>query len=331
MTIQGSLDVLTVEAAMGWAYAPDRVGGGVVQAVLSCEIIGDALASEHRSDLAAVGLGEGNCGFTIRFYRQIEPIYLPFVSIKVDRGDIELPRTGQPGFVEFFSALYRDHPSAGRSRSVFGGLWTDRTDAAALLNAKVQIGQIADEPASVVGELIHHGIAIVSEAGNDINPTKRSDSALLEKLAAILEEPRMLAVLRSVFEDNPLVLSAEELRGCDTELVQPSAEARHPSPGECLVIVAPFAEAEITVEIVRDGHRLPEFTPAGVSRWASPQPHAALELAVLQQGLITQYALPPGAAAIIGPGTIYRLWLRRWLGNGEAPLCCGAVDAPGAG
>jgi hypothetical protein len=95
--------------------------------------------------------------------------------------------------------------------------------------------------------------------------------------------------------------------------------------------VAPFAEAEITVEIVRDGHRLPEFTPAGVSRWASPQPHAALELAVLQQGLITQYALPPGAAAIIGPGTIYRLWLRRWLGNGEAPLCCGAVDAPGAG
>ena len=200
-----------------------------------------------------------------------------------------MPRTGQLGFVEFFSALYRDHPSAGRSRSVFGGLWTDRTDAAALLNAKVQIGQIADEPASVVGGVIHHGIAIVSETGNDINPTKRSDSALLEQLAAILEEPRMLAVLRSVFEDNLLVLSAEELRGCDTELVQPSAEARHPSPGECLVIVAPFAEAEITVEIVRDSHLLPEFTPAGSALAALSRMRRA---GAAQQGLMASIRCP---------------------------------------
>jgi hypothetical protein len=35
-----------------------------------------------------------------------------------------------------------------------------------------------------------------------------------------------------VFQDNPLVLSAEELRSCATELRQPSAEERHPSPAD---------------------------------------------------------------------------------------------------
>jgi len=133
MTSRGPLDVLTPETAIGWAYAPNRAGGVMVQAVFCHEIIGDALASEHRSDLAAIGLAEGNCGFTIRFYRQGAPLYLPFVPIKVDGGDTELARTGQLGFAEFFSALYSAHPSVGRSRSVLGGLWTDRTDAAAIL------------------------------------------------------------------------------------------------------------------------------------------------------------------------------------------------------
>ena len=43
----------------GWAYAQGRRNDLIVQAVLSHEVIGDAVATEYRPDLAAVGMGKG--------------------------------------------------------------------------------------------------------------------------------------------------------------------------------------------------------------------------------------------------------------------------------
>ena len=307
MSIRGSVDVVTTTSAVGWAYANGRSDGVVVQAVLNHEIIGDGVASDHRPDLAAVGVGKGDCGYSIKFYREIDPLYLPFVSVKVDHGDIELPRAGPLGFGDFFAALYRAHPGAGRSRSVLGGLWTDRTDAAAILKAKAEIGQIDVETAMIVSDLVHRGIAIVAAPSPVNGGKKRNSSAARDQASAIVEEPRVLAALRAVFDDNPLVLNIDEVRGSDTALVQPSAEAGHPAPAECLVVAAPLTEQDSAVEIVRDSHLLPEFTSDGVSRWASGGAHAGVEIAAAQQGLVSRYDLPPGTAAIVGPGTIYRL------------------------
>ncbi|HWB51433.1 MAG TPA: hypothetical protein VG651_20135 [Stellaceae bacterium] len=304
MTIRGTVDAVTTKGATGWAYAPGRRDDIVVQAVLSHEVIGDAVATGYRPDLAAVGMGKGNCGYTIEFYREIDPLYLPFVSVKVDGGDAELPRAGQLGFSEFFTALHGAHPAAGRSRSVLGGLWTDRTDAAAMLKAKTEIGQIAPEVAPIVGQLVHLGIAIVEPLeGFHDRPAGEPDGA---RLARFLEATPLLTALRAVLEDNPLVVAAAPCHG-DTALVQPSAESRLPSAAECLVVATPAADHDIAVEIVRDSHRLPEFTPGGVSRWANGQVHAGIEIAAARQGLLTRHALSPGAAALIGPGTIYRL------------------------
>jgi hypothetical protein len=102
--------------------------------------------------------------------------------------------------------------------------------------------------------------------------------------------------------------------------VQPSAESRLPSAAECLVIAVPAWEQGIAVEIVRGSHQLPEFTPSGASRWASGQVHAGLEVAAERQALMSRYEVPVGGAAIIGPGTIYRL--RCAAGADGVKMCC---------
>ena len=304
MTIRGSIDAVTTTGASGWAFAQGRRNDLVVQAVLSHEVIGDAVATEYRPDLAAVGMGKGNCGYTIEFYREIDPLYLPFVSVKVDGGDAELPRANQLGFNEFFAAFYRAHPAAGRSRTALGGLWTDRTDAAAMLKAKTEIGQIAPEVATVIADLIHLGIAIVDPVDGWGARTPSKIEA--DEAAVLLETPPLFPALRAILDDNPLVIGLTPCRG-DTALVQVSAESRLPSAAECLIVITTTAEHDIAVEIVRDSHKLPEFTPSGVSRWANSQVHAGIEIAAEQQGLMARYDLRAGAAAIVGPGTIYRL------------------------
>jgi hypothetical protein len=308
VTIRGSVDAVTTKIATGWVHDQGRRDDILVQAVLSHEVIGDAVATDHRPDLAAVGMGKGNCGYTIKFYREIDPLYLPFISIKVDGGDIELPRAGQLGFGDFLAAFHRAHPAAGRPRTALGGLWTDRTDAAAILKSKMDIGQVTPETGSLVGQLVTQGIVIVEqEAAAPGGDMARNGTLSADRIATLVEDPLTLAVLRATFDDHPLVLAAETILGRDTPLTQPSAESGSPSPAECLVVVAPAAGAPIAVEIVRDSHQLPEFTPAGISRWAPGEVHAGVELAAAQHGLMMRYEVSPSAVAIVGPGTIYRL------------------------
>ena len=119
MSFRGSVDLRRQREIAGWAYSADHPHGLVVQAIINNEVIGDALANLDRPDLVGVGLGDGNCGFMINPLREIDPLYLPFIAVKVQGGDVELPRSGALGFGEFFSKLYRQHPGAGRPRSVF--------------------------------------------------------------------------------------------------------------------------------------------------------------------------------------------------------------------
>jgi hypothetical protein len=111
------------------------------------------------------------------------------------------------------------------------------------------------------------------------------------------------------------VFSAELVRERETDLIQSSAENHLPSPAECLAIVASLGPSEVNIEVVRESHLFPEFTPGGVSRWATREAHAGLEIAAAQQGLMTYYELSPGATAIVGPGLIHRI---RCAEGGEA-------------
>jgi hypothetical protein len=310
MLVRGSVDVVTGTEVGGWAYAPGQQDPVLVQVVLNHEILGEAVANIHRPDLAAAGLGDGRCGYTVKLYREISPPYLPFLTVKLDGGDAELPRGSAAGFCEFFTALYRAHPMSGRPRSVLGGLWTDRTDAAAVLRGKCAVGLLPPEVAGPIAQLIHAGLAIMELR----NPSTESLSKITPKwVGAVLDDPVLLPLLRGVLEDNPLVVSAGVVRDAETELAQPSAGNPSPSPAECLAVVVALKEG-VVLDVVRDSHELPEFSPAGTSRWADGAGRDGFAMAAAH-GVLDRHALQVGSAAAIGPGVMYRL---RCEANAEA-------------
>ena len=315
MFVRGSVDIVTGTEVGGWAYAPGREDPVLVQVVLNHEILGETVANIHRPDLADAGLGDGRCGYVVKLYREISPPYLPFLAVKLDGGDAELPRASAAGFSEFFTALYAAHPTSGRPRSVLGGLWTDRIDAAAVLRGKCDVGLVAPEAAAPVEQLIHAGLAIMALR----TPPKEGCGKITPKgIGAILDDGALLAVLRAVLEDNPLVVSAGVVADAETDLAQPSAGNPSPSPAECLAVAVPLSEG-VVLDVVRDSHTLPEFTPGGASRWASGAARAGVEMAA-ENGLMDRHELAVGSVVVIGPGAMYRL--RCGAGAKAAQMLC---------
>jgi hypothetical protein len=303
MLVRGSVDVVMPTEVRGWAFAPGRSEPVLVQAVLNHEILGETAAKLHRVDLAEAGLGDGRCGYAIDLYRPIDALYLPFIAVKVDGGDAELPRAPMLGFGEFFTALHAAYPSVGRHRTVFGGLWTDRTDARALLRGKTEVGHVAAEAVDTVAQMIDNGFAIAASKVVSRSGLQASDQAALA--GAIVEEPVLLSVMRAVLEDNPVILAVETAERPAPGFTQPSATSGSGSPAECLLIIVPLTEG-VQLDIVRDSHRLPEFTAQGSSRWATRGAVGADHVPP-GQGMLDSYTLAVGAAALVGPGTLHRL------------------------
>ncbi len=300
--IRGSLDSVTPEQAEGWALSPDNHGGMAVQAMLNREIIGEAIADMYRSDLETAGFGDGHCAYMIRFYRRIDPAQLPFIVVRPEGSDLELPRGIATGYVPFFNALHQAYPSVGRYRSVYGGLWTDRTDAAAVLRGKLAIGQLDPEDAGPVGRLIASGVAVVPGL-----TTFRRLSLLTAELLGMVVNQRILRLLQGVLESNPAVLNAEILYSSQS-MLQPSADTTLPSPAECLLLVMPTGDQAALIDVVRNSHGLPEFMRNGRSRWLHQPTLGAGGVDLQQSGVLDSHEVKPGSIAIIGPGVLH--WLR---------------------
>lgn len=303
MKVRGSVDEVTTTEVRGWAFAPGRESPVVVQATLNHEVFGETLAALHRPDLAEAGLGDGNSGFLIKLSRPIDPLYIPFLTVKIDGGDAELPRAPVLGFAEFFSALYTAYPATGRSRSVLGGFWTDRTDAAAVLRGKTRIGQVPRDAVPALSELISNGLAIIdlkaSQAGRDWQ------KAMAESVGELLETKALIAPLQAIFEDNPLAVKSTWMLGNDSELTQPSIRNPSLSPAECVEIIVPLG-AGVSLDVVRESHLLPEFTLHGVSRWGSRAAADSIGIGAAS-GRLDSYPLAISSVALVGPGTLYRV------------------------
>ncbi len=297
MFIRGSLDEITPTGLAGWAYAPDARGGLTVQALLNQEMIGEAVADLHRPDLAAVGIGDGNCGYRIDFHVPLSPLMLPFVVVKPEGSDVEMPRAAVSGYAEFFQAMFRDWPASGRHRSVLGGLWTDRSDAAAMLRGRREIAMIAESIAEYVETLIHTGLMLL--------PLGRiaEDAVPARAVERVLEIPIVIAALRAVLEDHPLVLRPALCEPAPFR--QPSGTEALVSPAECVCLVLPL-RAGVELEVVRGSHMLPEFSAAGMSRWVSRDGHEALAMSE-QYGLLDRYTVNAESLAVIGPGLLHRV------------------------
>lgn len=337
MTIRGSVDSLSVEGASGWALGRDDCPL-VVQALLDGRVIGEALAEQDRPDLLSAGLGNGKCGFALGFYgAPLDAALLPFVSFRPQGGDVELPRTNLTGFSEFFRTVHARHPGAGRHRSVFGGLWTDRTDARRLLAGRVATGATPADLEEPLRDFIGEGHLILRGAlgpmggvpcglgglgmGQPLDPI-RDDAALklMEALPGMIFTPANLRLLRAVLDDNPNLHRI--VPGQDAALpgfVQASAAEALPSPAECLLLVIaipadPNGGARATglrVDIVRGSHELPEFTAHGRSRWLAEalpdREPAGLELAREVGASVETIDVGPLDIALLGPGLLHRL------------------------
>jgi hypothetical protein len=305
MSIKGSVDVVTTREAFGWAFNSKRADGVVVQAILNQEMIGEAVAKLHRPDLESAGIGTGHCGFAIKFHREIDPMYLPFIAVKPEGGDVELPRAPQTGFVEFFKAVYSAYPLAGRSRTVFGGLWSDRTDALSVLRGKVRIGQIGQKASDRIAEFISCGIMVLPLLDSS-GPASLSQHLLEaeEYPSKIADDKQFSDLMGSLLDDRLVILDVEEIKR-PTDWSQPSAIVHTPSPAECLECILPLGPEDATVDAIRDSHKLPEFTLEGISRWTSAR--ACAEFVSSENSLVDQYSVAPRNVAIASAGLIRRI------------------------
>jgi hypothetical protein len=338
MTIRGSVDSLTTQAAVGWAFSGTSEPL-VMQALFDGRIIGEAVADQHRADLAAAGFGDGLCGFSMSFYEPIDPAMLAFVSVKPRGGDVELPRTALSGFGDFFRSVHARHPGAGRNRSVFGGLWTDRTDAAQVLAGRIAAGSTSADLAATLGALVNQGFVVLRNAlapavltaaeaealdamepGRPVTP-EGDGRALLSALAGVFFREVALRPLRAALDDNPICYRIVPVRGTEPSFGQASTAEALPSPAECLALVAcGRGSAGLTLDVVRGSHTLPEFTSDGRSRWITAGAGAGIEIAIAQGASVDQVELGPLDLAILGPGTQHRLrvaeegvGLRAWV------------------
>ncbi len=322
MSIRGSVDSITAEGAHGWAFDTQTGQPLTVQAIYDGRIIGEVIADRHRHDLAEAGFGVGLCGFEVTFYERIDASLLPFISIRPRGGDVELPRYAATGFADFFRALHGRHPGAGRSRSVFGGLWTDRTDARQLLAGRVAAGTAPADLAAPLAALIENGQLVLrgalalagldeavraaigrQEAGRPIPAGERE---VLAALAELIFRDAALRPMRAALDDQPVCTRVVPTRDIEPGFTQASAAEALPSPAECLAVVVTTG-GEAVLDIVRGSHALPEFTGEGRSRWLGAPSDAVMALAQAGGLSVESIELTSSDLAIVGPGTLHRL------------------------
>lgn len=322
--VRGSLDVVSTLSAMGWAFSADSRKKLTVQALLNHSIVGEAIADIHRPDLAAVGMGDGNCGFKIEFYQAIDPLYLPFIVVKLEGGDVDLPRASMSGYSDYFTALYKQFPVTARTRSVFGGLWTDRIDAVPLLKDRIDVGMIDAGLETVLSDFIQSGFAILDagaasgaspkqapaskRGGNGAGGSSRGKIPdLSEAVCGLLQAGPVLDLLKPILEGPPLALNTHVVEGSDEGFRQASAMEVVRSPGECVTVVVSLEDRPVELDIVRDSHTFPEFSAQAASRWINPSSTVAIDVALREQAMVDHHQIPPGSVAIVGPGLIHRV------------------------
>lgn len=307
--IRGSIDTITNKHVAGWIYSDAHKEPLSVEVVINDEVVERAVANQPRPDLAAAGFGDGKCGFDIRFKNEVGSLYLPFVQVRLAATDLELRRWAGAGFRDYFSALYQRYPRAGRSASVYGGFWTDRTDAAAVLKGRTDIGTVAPTDANRLARFIQDGVLMMAQDvdGAVSSEGKPTRSDLTSTVAATVFDLGMLRHLRAILDDHPIVVRADIVDSDEEEFRQMSAIEDLPSPAECLGIIFPGGEKPISIDLVRGGHRFPEFRPDGLSRWSHADALNKTRALLSPDMLIDRHLVPRRSALLIGSGALCRV------------------------
>ncbi len=323
--MKGSVDQVTAQGSVGWLFTEPNGRKPVVQAYLRHRLMGQAVADLYRPDLEQVGLGDGRHGFEIRFEEAIDPGYLPFLSIRPEGYDLAIPVNGNTGFIDLVRRILGSYPSAGRNRSVLGGLWTDRIDAPAMLAGRLAVGSVPAQAQRLLSDLIARGAArldgvmgerglgphevgLVALAAQSPAQADGADDALrpaLSALAGVLFNEPLVHALRAVFDDHPVAYRLDLLESPQHGYAQACTVELLSSPGECALLYV-CAGSGARVDIVRDSHELAEFSDAGRSRWTVQGEAAVRDLIEAKGGAVEAWALQPDDMLLVGPGTVHR-------------------------
>jgi hypothetical protein len=334
--IKGAVDAVSTESAIGWIYSESAISPLTVQAIINHQVVGEGVADLFRPDLERAGLGQGYCGFEIRYQSPIDPLYLPFVDVRPAGATVQLPRANTAGFAEYFSALYRRYPGVGRQASVLGGFWTDRSDAAAVLKGRVDIGLVPLPDSGPLSRFIQEGLAVLeletspaaaaaeapataTKPGKPL-PRARALSAsggqasaygddLTPAISEVFFDTGVLRLLRMVFDDHALAIRADIVSATEAGYCQISGLEDLPSPAESLGILAPLNRQSISIEVLRGSQRFPEFLSSGVSRWTYEAAARVAEATSSPNVPADLYKINPGTVAVVGPGLLHRIEL----------------------
>ena len=330
--IHGSVDDVNIKRVVGWVHSSEAKEALKVQATINNRVIGEAVADQFRPDLAAAKFGSGHCGFEIRFKNVIDAAYLPFVETRLAGGTLVLPRTSTGGFSDYFSALYKKFPNVGRYPSILGGLWTDRSDANALLKARSDIGRVTQSDSGVLSRFINEGLVLTdlsggTEAGlaqalqpkgvGSLTGKKASSQPEVPLQAAPSEitaltisnvffHERTLQLLSAVLEDNPIAVKATVVKESEKDYSQTSNWEELPSPAESLSLIVPVGE-DVSVEVLRGSHWFPEFAADGTSRWTIDGRDRVAAAASAPNAYSDVFSIPSQSIAMVGPGLIHRV------------------------
>jgi hypothetical protein len=323
--ITGSIDKLTSQGAIGWLYRRDLTEPAKIRAFLNNEVIGETMADSYRPDLHQVGLGDGHCGFDMPFTRAISEAQLPFIKIKPDSIDLSLSLTGKAVYLDLLHALLANAHGTGRNRSILGGLWTDRTDAAQILAGRLAVGSCVGELQPVLQELITNGFVVlpgvlapsgltrkdavaIDLQGKGIQEADR-DSRLreaLDTLAKLLFRDAAVRLLRAVFDDHPVIYRLDKIEE-EMPFQQAASVEALPSPAESLLLYVGFPGGNSRLDFIRESHEMAEFGPSGKSRWTA---EGESDLGALAQ----QDGLSMGEAefgnldiVVVSPGLVHRV------------------------
>ncbi|MBE7213467.1 MAG: hypothetical protein INR65_20820, partial [Gluconacetobacter diazotrophicus] len=291
LILKGAVDKLDSDGAVGWFYGSDYTVPPTIHAYLNHELIGQGIADAHRPDLEQVGFGDGRCGFDIRFDRVIDPVYLSQITVRPRDLDLHLPvPSSGAAYMDIVGTLVGSHAGSGRSRSVLGGLWTDRTDAPQVLAGRVSVGACAADLQPALRQLIRNGYVVLQHglAPNGMSARDEANFRLaaeagatadenglrqaLGGIATLLFRDTVVRILRAAFDDQPVIYRIEALSG-DGDFHQASTVEALPSPNECVAIYVGNASEPVRLDLVRDSHELPEFGGDAQSRWTPAGRH----------------------------------------------------------
>ena len=317
---EGSVDRLTTTNAIGWIYDREGRRAPDVVAALHGRIIGEAQASLHRPDIEKIGLGDGFCGFDLPFSEPLRDGELQFVTVQPRGSNLSIPRTSDDTYRDLVAAVTRRYPGAGRSRTVLGGLWTDRTDALQILAGRVSTGSCPAEAMPGLRRFIADGFVALklpegsALRGDALDPLLdrggRDGKAMRDaaaQVARVAVTDGSAALLKAAFDDVPIAYAFQLVPEGGERFTQAAGFEAFTSPAESVAVYVPLAERPGRLDHVLDSHEFPEFGRDGTSRWTCEGAPALPMIASAQERPVESHDLGPDLMAVVGPGLIHRV------------------------